>query len=131
MVAIDAGFFIALMRGHEQAREILRYLKKENTRAIVSVLSIGELLYVLYREGRGNEAARIIRIIARTMKISDVNMEIAEEGAKIKQAKKIPYVDSLIGATAIINSCKKLYTSDDKHMTALMDYGIDIVTIRE
>lgn len=131
MVGVDTGFFIALMRGNEQARTLLHDLRREKLRAIVSVLCLGELLYILYREGRGNESAKIIRGIAGTMRIVNLDLEIVEEGAKIKDAKKIPYVYSLIGATAIVNGCKKLYTADTQHMTVLKDYGIDVVVIRE
>ncbi|MBI3813491.1 MAG: PIN domain-containing protein [Nitrospinae bacterium] len=69
--------------------------------------------------------------MASTSEIIDTNITIVKKGAEIKHRQKIPYIDSLVGATAIVNGCKKLYTSDRKHMKGLKDYGLEVVFIRE
>ena len=131
MVALDTGFFVAFMKGSEDAKSLWHKIKENKIKPIVSILTIGELLYILYREGRSKEIDIIIKRMVSTTEIINTDIEIIRKGAEIKHLQKIPYIDSLIGATAIVNGCKKLYTSDRKHMKNLQDYGIEIVFLRE
>jgi len=129
MVALDTGFFVAMMRGSKKAISLWREFKKEKIRPIISTLVVGELLYIFYREGKSKEAKEIVERMAGVGEVENVSVNVVTEGAGIKHSLGIPYVDALIGATALINGCKKLYTSDRKHMKRLEGKGITVFVI--
>lgn len=133
MVAVDTGFFIAMMRGSHKAVSLWQEMKKNKIKPVMSSLSIGELVYILYREGKEDEEIKGILIkMVRVIKVIDTSSIIATKGAEIKHKTKIPYIDSLITATAIMSNCKTIYTSDRKHMENIKDYyDIDVVIVRE
>lgn len=131
MVAFDTGFFVAFMRGSKEAMALWRWIKEERIKPVVSTLTIGEIMYILYRENRNEDANGIVEKILHVAKVMPVDITIARKGAEIKYLQKIPYIDSLIGATAILNGCGKLYTSDRKHMSILKNYGLEVVTLHE
>ena len=131
MVALDTGFFVALMRGSGEAKSLWRGFKENKITPFVSVLTVGELSYILHREGKSNEADMIIKRMEAVTRIVDVDASIARKAAEIKHFKHIPYIDSLVGATAILTGCEKLCTSDRKHMKSLQAYGVEIVFVHE
>lgn len=49
MVGLDTGFFIALMKSDPAATRFWSNLSKSNALPIVSILTIGELLYITLR----------------------------------------------------------------------------------
>lgn len=131
MVALDTGFFIAMMRGNSEAIALWRWLKQNRLRPVISAITAGELLYVLYREKKKEEAEGIVERIFRIADAIPVDIEVAKKGAGIKHSQGMPYVDALIGATALSSGCQKLYTSDRNHMKSLKSYGLEIIIIRE
>ncbi len=50
MVALDTGFFIAMMRGNEDAKDLWKEFRDRRIRPIISVFTIGELFYILLKE---------------------------------------------------------------------------------
>lgn len=131
MVALDTGFFVAMIRGSEEARSIWRGIRDSRIRPVISTLAVGELLYILYSENRKRESEGIVKKIMAVAEVIPVDMSVVLKGVEIKHSQEIPYVDSLIGATAMLSNCKVLYTSDRAHMKTLEDYGLKVVIVRE
>lgn len=133
MVAIDTGFFIAMMRGSLKAQSLWHEMKENKIKPVISSFSIGELIYILYKQGKKYEEIEgILRRIMQVTRVVDTSSTIAIKSAEIKHKIKIPYIDSLIGATAILSNCKTIYTSDRKHMENIKDYyDVNVVIVRE
>jgi len=131
MVALDTGFFIAMMKGSREAQQLWHRLKDKQIVPLIPSLVVGELYYILLRENYGKKALSVINRISKIGKIIDIDLSIVLKGGEIKDRLKIPYIDSLIGAAAVVNNCSELYTSDKTHMTKLHHYGIKIQIIHE
>src|ERR1700741_217784 len=101
MVALDTGFFVSMMRGNKKAISLWREFKQEKIRPIVSTLSLGELLYLFYSEGKGEEAKEMIYNIGRVGKVENVSIDVVIKGASIKHSLGIPYVESRFPARAL------------------------------
>jgi len=132
VVAIDTGFFVAMMKGSQKAKNLWNRLRREKARPVVSTLVIGELIYILYRESLDHgEVEKIVNRVGRLSEVIPVNLSVVKKAAMIKHNYRIPYIDSLIFATALHAGCDKLYTSDRNHMDKLQAEGVEIVFCRE
>lgn len=129
MVALDTGFFIAMMRGNEEAKELWKEFRVRRIRPIISVLTVGELFYILLKE-QAPEPLRVTDSLRRIAKVINVDNEIVLKAGELKNRHKIPYVDSLIAATVLIAKCNEFITSDRNHMICLEDYGLKVKNIR-
>ena len=65
MVALDTGFFVAMIRGSKKAISLWREFRKEKIRPVISTLIAGELLYIFYKEGKSEEAKEMVGKMAR------------------------------------------------------------------
>ena len=72
MVGIDTGFFVGLMKGDSKPVEFWTSLADSDTLPVISVLTLGELLYISFRLGqpdKGKELADNIDKLARVMPV--------------------------------------------------------------
>jgi predicted nucleic acid-binding protein len=115
MVGLDTGFFVALMEGEERAVALWDELSLRSDPPIVSVLSLGEILYLSYRAGRPAQGRRMVQGIEMACSVKDVGQETVLKAAGLKHGRGIPYVDSLILATFLLGGCDEIHTSDRGH----------------
>lgn len=124
MVGIDTGFFITLMRGNRQAVETWTSFSANDEKLIVSVLTLGEILYFSYRVGKPENGQEMTRGIVMASDVIDVNQAIVEKASALKTGRNIPYVDSIIIATFLENACTEIHTTDRKHFNKIKNNNV-------
>lgn len=127
MVGLDTGFFIALMKKNKKAGELWSGLSGRTDFPIVSVLTLGEILYFSYRVGKPVQGKKMVKGIETACSVKVVDQEITERAAGLKHGRGMPYVDSLILATFMIAGCKEIHTSDKNHFQNLGQKALSVV----
>jgi predicted nucleic acid-binding protein len=127
MVGLDTGFFIALMQDDPAAAKFWSDLSKKDTLPIVSILTVGELLYITHRFNEPQKGKRLVENIYIAAKVLPVDREIVEKAATIKAGRGIPYVDSIILATFILTGCKEIHSTDKDHFAGIKNKGLKII----
>ena len=115
MVGLDTGFFVAIMKGDERAVALWDDLGLRSDPPIVSVLTLGEILYVSYRAGDPVRGREMVKGIEMACAVKDVDLGIVRKAAGRKQSRSIPYVDSVILATFLVEGCHEIHTTDPNH----------------
>lgn len=103
---LDAG------AGAQRVRAILHETHQQRATAFVSVLNWGEVYYLLWQR-RGEETARqtIARLSRLPIQIVSVDLPQALKAGELKAVHKIPYVDCVAAALAVVQQAT-LVTSD-------------------
>ena len=127
MVGLDTGFFIALMRKDKEAKHLWNSLSERTDFPIVSVLTLGEILYFSYRVGKPAQGKKMVEGIEAACNVKIVDQAITEKAARIKHGREMPYVDSLILATFMIAGCKEMHTSDKNHFKNIARKQLSVV----
>lgn len=127
MVGLDTGFFIALMKKDKKAQQYWSSLSVRMDFPIVSVLTLGEILYFSYRVGKPAHGKKMVKGIETACSVRVVDQEITEKAAGLKHGRGMPYVDSLILSTFMIAECKEIHTSDKNHFNNLREKGLKVV----
>ncbi|MEN6565054.1 MAG: PIN domain-containing protein [Veillonellales bacterium] len=127
MVGLDTGFFIALMKSDPAATRFWSNLSKSNALPIVSILTIGELLYITLRFNEPEKGKRLVENIYIAAEVLPVDREIVEKAAAFKAGRGMPYVDSIILATFILAGCKEIHTTDKNHFAGIKNKGLKII----
>lgn len=120
------------MRGNRDVKKLWNGFRKNKIKPVISVLVIGELIYILYRENR--EQTEVAKIVDKLISLSDVvsvDISVVKKAAEIKHRYRIPYMDSLIFATALKKGCSKFYTSDRNHMSKLKKENTEVILCHE
>ncbi len=118
MVGLDTGYFVGMMLGDKGIIKHWEGLKTGEVIPLVSVLTLGEILYLAIRSGKPRQGRNMIEGIEKASMIIDVNKQIAERAASLKGGHGIPYVDSIIIASFLENDCKEIHTKDRKHFVS-------------
>ncbi len=126
MVGLDTGFFLAYMANEEKAVSVWEELSKSSVPAVVSLLTIGELLYISFRLSKPEVGKKIVNTIYTATKVLPPDREIVEKAAALKAGRGIPYIDSLILATFLYAGCKEIHTTDKNHFSGLNIKGLRI-----
>jgi len=119
MVGLDTGFFIAFMNGQPEALACWDSLSVSDAPPIVSILTVGELLYISYRLSKPDAGKRMVESIYIATRVLPIDRGIVEKAATLKASRGMPYVDSLILATFLSVGCKQIHTTDKKHFSAI------------
>jgi predicted nucleic acid-binding protein len=127
MVGLDTGFFVGLMKGKRKAAEVWHNLSQAEFLPVVSVLTLGELLYLSFRLGEPETGRTLVDNIAVATKVVAVDRDIVEKGASLKAGRGIPYVDALIAATFLLSGCKEIHTTDKAHFGELEHKDLALV----
>jgi predicted nucleic acid-binding protein len=127
MVGLDTGYFVGMIQGEEGIVAHWEKLKTGEVIPYVSVLTLGELLYLTIRIGKPDQGRKMIGGIERTSVVIDVDRRIAERAATIKAGRGIPYVDSIIIASFLQNGCKEIHTKDGNHFGEIKTKGVKVV----
>jgi len=115
MVGIDTGFFVGLMKGDSKPVEFWASLVDSDTLPVISVLTLGELLYIAFRIGQPDKGKELVDSIDKSARVIPVDRPIVEKAASLKAGRGIPYIDSIILATFMLAGCSEIHTTDRSH----------------
>ena len=127
MVGLDTGFFISLMKSDSKAVDFWNSLGGKDYLPSVSILTIGEILYISYRLGKPKIGKTMVDNIFMSSRVLPIDRAIIEKAASLKAGQDIPYVDSIIIASFMLNNCREFHTTDGKHFSKLKNKGIKII----
>ena len=126
VIGLDTGFFIALMHKEKEALRLWNDLSLSDIPPVVSMLTIGELLYISFRLNKSDLGKQLAENIFIAANVVPVEREIVEKAAGLKASSGIPYVDSLILATFLISGCKEIHTTDKNHLSRVNTKGVKL-----
>ena len=66
MVGLDTGFFVGLMNSESNSIEFWASLAESDTLPVVSVLTLGELLYIAFRIGQPGKGKKLVDSIGNS-----------------------------------------------------------------
>lgn len=127
MVGIDTGFFVGMMKGDSKPIEFWASLAVKETLPVVSILTIGELLYISFRLGQPEKGKELVDSIDKSARVVPVDRPVVEKAASLKAGRGIPYIDSIILATFMLAGCKKIHTTDRSHFAEIKNKGVSFV----
>jgi predicted nucleic acid-binding protein len=127
MVGLDTGFFVGMIKGNQPIFEIWQNLNSGDTLPVVSVLTLGELLYISIRTGTPDVGKALIDNIDLSSRVIAVSRNIIEKAASLKAGRSLPYIDSIILATFMLNGCKTIHTTDRNHFSKIKNRDINFV----
>lgn len=89
-------------KGFQKVKALLEDNGKENKEVYLSLLSLGEIYYILIREVGEEKATNIITKIENlSLNIMKPDTLLTKEAAKIKATGGLSYADSFVIATAV------------------------------
>ncbi|MFZ5571807.1 MAG: type II toxin-antitoxin system VapC family toxin [Thermodesulfobacteriota bacterium] len=94
---------------------------------MVSVLTLGELLYIAFRTGQSDIGKEMVDNIAFSARVVEVNRLIVEKAASLKAGRMVPHVDAMILATFMQAGCNEIHTTDRNHFSAIKNKGLSFV----
>lgn len=127
MVGLDTGFFVAYMNKEKDAAALWEELARSNMPPVVSLLTIGELLYISFRLDKPELGKKMVESIYVATNVLSLDREIVERAASLKAGRGIPYVDSLILATFLTAGCREIHTTDKKHFSGINIKGVKLI----
>lgn len=127
MVGLDTGFFVGMIRGNQDIIDIWEELNSADTAPVVSVLTLGELLYISFRTGTPDVGKALVDNIDMASRVVPVDRKIIEKAAALKAGRAIPYIDAIILATFMLNDCRTIHTTDRNHFSEIKNKGIDFI----
>jgi predicted nucleic acid-binding protein len=127
MVGLDTGYFVGMIQGEKSIIAHWEKLKASETIPYISVLTLGEILYLTIRVGKPDQGRKMIAGIEKTSMVIDVDKKIVERAAALKAGRGIPYVDSIIIASFLENGCKEIHTKDRNHFEEIKTNGTKII----
>jgi predicted nucleic acid-binding protein len=127
MVGLDTGFFIGLMKSESNPIELWASLAESDTLPVVSMLTLGELLYIAFRIGQPGKGKKLVDSIDNSARVIPVDRPIVEKAASLKAGRGIPYIDSIILATFMLAGCKEIHTTDRSPFAEMKNKGISFV----
>ncbi|MDW8364250.1 MAG: PIN domain-containing protein [Abditibacteriales bacterium] len=126
----DSGFFLLMGVGHASARQVWQDAVAGQHELVMSTLSVNEVLVAYYRQGKSQEAADFLTLIqsAPWLRIVPTSLDIVQRSAGYRHGLGLPTVDSVILATAVMEGCDELLTTDS-HFLIAMTQGVIAVTV--
>jgi predicted nucleic acid-binding protein len=102
-------------------------LKEKETVSCVSVLTLGEILYLTIRIGKPQQGKKMVEGIEKACTVLDVNKAVVERAAALQGGHGTPYIDSIIIASFLENGCREIHTKDRKHFGEVKSKGTMVV----
>jgi predicted nucleic acid-binding protein len=127
MVGIDTGFFVGLMKGDAKPIKFWSSLVDSDILPVISMLTLGELLYVSFRLGQPEKGKELVDNIDTSARVIPVDRPIVEKAASLKAGRGIPYIDSIILATFMLAGCREIHTTDRRHFVKLKNKNLSFV----
>jgi predicted nucleic acid-binding protein len=125
MICIDSDFAIAVLKGDEKARKLLRFIEAEGAVSI-SALSVFEMTYITKGLSKKREEAMFGLLEAlEVLPLDDRTALVASKlGRELTAKGKIIHpMDLMIGATALVNNMP-LVTNNKKHFSRIKELEI-------
>jgi predicted nucleic acid-binding protein len=112
---LDANAVLDLLHGSHGAQRVKQLLTEalnKGTTILMSVLNLGEVLYVVWRQA-GEDSARkaISSLSGLPIQLIEVDLAQSFQAGELKARHKIPYVDCIAASLAISRQAT-LVTSD-------------------
>lgn len=127
MVGLDTGFFIAMMKGDQRAADTWSDLLASDSLPLVSVITLGELLYIAFRTGKPELGTAMVENIALSTRVVNVDRSIVEKAASLKAGRAIPYRDAIILSTFLLSGCRTIHTTDRNHFGKVKNRKVKFV----
>jgi predicted nucleic acid-binding protein len=127
MVGIDTGFFVGLMKGDPKPVEFWTSLADSDTLPVISMLTLGELLYISFRIGQPGQGKELVDSIDKSARVMPVDRPIVERAASLKAGRGITYIDAIILSTFMLSGCREIHTTDRNHFTEIKNKDISFV----
>jgi predicted nucleic acid-binding protein len=127
MVGLDTGFFVGLMKNESNPIAFWASLVESDMLPVISVLTLGELLYIAFRIGLPDKGKDLVDSIDKSARVIPVDRPIVEKAASLKAGRGIPYIDSIILATFMLAGCREIHTTDRSHFAEIKNKGISFV----
>ena len=127
MVGIDTGFFVGLMKGDPKPIEFWASLVDGDILPVISMLTLGELLYISFRIGQPDKGKELVDSIDKSARVMPVDRPIVEKAASLKAGRGIPYIDSIILSTFMLSGCREIHTTDRNHFSEIKNKGLSFV----
>lgn len=113
MTALDTGFFLRLLEGHEEAGALWRALAEGEGVGVVSGLSLVELLRLRLKGALAKEDSELLlQAIPAVCRVVWPDWTIGERAARLSHGLYLPLVDALVLATALEAGARELWTTD-------------------
>jgi len=127
MVGIDTGFFVGLMKGDSKPVEFWTSLADSDRLPVISMLTLGELLYISFRLGQPDKGKELVDNIDKSARVLPVDRPIVEKAASLKAGRGLPYIDSIIIATFMLSGCREIHTTERNHLAEIKNKDISFV----
>ena len=113
MTALDTGFFLRLLEGHEEAGALWRALAEGEGEGVVSGLSLVGLLRLGLKGALAKEDAELLlQAIPAVCRVVWPDWTTGERAARLSHGLYLPLVDALVLATALEAGARELWTTD-------------------
>ena len=119
---LDTCVLVYFLEGHDiygpPAKSIFKKVESDRVTAVISVLTLTELLTGLYRLNADHLALEYLALLYHFphLKIRDVNLDIAVEAARIRGIYDFAIPDTLLLATALHTGVDAFITNDQRLM---------------
>jgi predicted nucleic acid-binding protein len=87
--------------GGEPVQDLLLQAQRGQARLLMSVINLGEVLYVLIRNIGEQRALEIVRALEHAVTIVEADMSLTIQAATIKHRYKLGYADGFAAALAL------------------------------
>ncbi|MBW2336144.1 MAG: PIN domain-containing protein [Deltaproteobacteria bacterium] len=94
---------------------------------VISMLTLGELLYISFRLGQPDKGKELVDSIDKSARVMPVDRPIVEKAASLKAGRGIPYIDSIILSTFMLTGCREIHTTDRNHFSEIKNKGLSFV----
>lgn len=131
-IFLDTNIFIAILNEElnwRRAKELLLNVHNGKHTGYTSVICISEILSGFYGADEDEKGEKFLLDInaINNLNITDVDLAIAKEAAKIRAKYKIKLPDAMIASSCKINKCKLI--TQDEHFKKLKE--IEVISIEE
>lgn len=125
-VVLDAWAVVAYLRDEPAAERVGALVGRE--RAIASWVNLGEVLYHEARRVGFDQAAVVVRTLARAIHADEPDADAVVAAARWKARGGLSYADAFAAATSERHRAPLL--TGDPELLALRDAGLQVVDLR-
>lgn len=129
MIGLDTGFFVELLRGQVQSKEVWNSLVEGNEEALVSCLTLFEIERLGLKNVMEGTAILLEAISAVCGIVWIDGSEVLSSAAGISHGNGIPAMDSIILAGLIEGGVQRIYTTD-RHFGEYKRKGLRVINLR-
>jgi predicted nucleic acid-binding protein len=129
-IFLDTNVFIAILNEElnwRHAKEVLLNVHNGKHTGYTSVICISEILSGFYSADEVEKGEKFLQDVnaINNLKITDIDLAIAKEAAKIRAKYKIKLPDAMIASSCKIHKCKLI--TQDEHFKKIKE--IEVISI--